>query len=61
MDKNFMAWMMKVDAALESVCGLGSSDLPDADYYSMFASGVEPRDAAEQVLEDEGFFDFIDS
>jgi hypothetical protein len=51
----FRIWMMDVDAAMLNICGLSSDDLADACYRDMFDDEVSPQEAAETVLEDEGF------
>jgi len=51
----FQTWMTKVDAAIAALCGLSHSDLADQCYADMFLDGVDPQEAAEVALEDEGF------
>jgi Family of unknown function (DUF5419) len=48
-------WMHKVDRALLKRCGLTSRDLADQCYADWFDDGMSPAEAAELVLEDEGF------
>lgn len=51
----FLRWGLDVDAALVRACGLGVLDLPDADYSSMYEDGMNPAEAARDVLEAEGY------
>ena len=51
----FEAWMKKVDQRLARVCTLTSQDLADQPYYEWFLDGLEPEEAAEETLTDEGF------
>lgn len=53
----FAEWMAAVGAELERTCGLSPAALPDTDYSSMFADEMTPREAAHEVLRDEGFYD----
>ena len=48
-------WMVDVDKALNKRCGLSSRDLADQCYADWFDDGVSPSEAADMVLEDEGF------
>lgn len=54
----FKQWMAEVDDELESICGLGHLDLPDANYRDEYDAGTTPAEMAEMVLEQEGFYDF---
>jgi hypothetical protein len=51
----FRAWMRKVDAALETLCGLGSDDLPDYSYRDAYDGGEAPISTAVAALEDVDF------
>lgn len=51
----FLAWGLKVDAALEAKCGMGVLDLPDWDYSSAYEDMSEPDEVADEVLADQGF------
>lgn len=48
-------WMQAVDAHLRSRSGLSSDDLADQTYHDWYDDGMDPIEAAEQVLENEGF------
>lgn len=50
---SFEGWMRQVDAALVSQVGLSSSDLPDQAYYDHYESGTEPKEVAQEILEEE--------
>jgi hypothetical protein len=43
---SFESWLLAVDAALERRVGLAMGDLPDADYWSLYAGGATPDQAA---------------
>lgn len=51
----FRLWMAQVDAELTCLCGLSSGDLGDICYRDMFEDGCEPREAAEECLEQNDF------
>ena len=51
----FKVWLRHVDRQVSKKCGLGCMDLPDIDYWNLWNDGVEPRDAAFEVLEEAGF------
>ena len=51
----FPQWMQKVDAEIEKICGLSSMDLADQPFHDWFDDGMDPAEAAELTLEDEGF------
>jgi len=44
-------WLVKVDAVLEGICGLGHRDLADFPIYDMWADGCSAREGAESALE----------
>jgi hypothetical protein len=52
---SFLAWMRKVDAALEARCGLTSGDLADFAYRDAFEDECDPEEVADEVLEENGF------
>jgi hypothetical protein len=52
---NFEEWMRKVNAELDELCGLSADDIADADYRSMYDSGVLPRVAAFSALCEAGW------
>jgi hypothetical protein len=51
----FTEWMRAVDQEVEIVCGLGTSDLADKPYRDWFDDEYTPAEAAQELLEDEGF------
>ena len=55
MKVTFDDYMKRVDKCLGHLCGLESSDLPDACYADYYESGVKPMACAEQVLDDLGY------
>lgn len=57
--RTFESWLDKVGAALRKKCGLSYSDLADQPYRDWFDSGMTPTQAANQVLENEGFSELI--
>tara|TARA_B100000941_G_C28479832_1_gene541460 strand:+ start:1053 stop:1244 length:192 start_codon:yes stop_codon:yes gene_type:complete len=54
---NFDIWMKEVDRELVTSCGLDSNDLPDVYYMGMFEDKVSPMEAAQDALENAGYFD----
>ncbi len=50
---SFEDWMRQVDAALVSQVGLSSSDLPDQAYRDLYDSDTEPKEVAQEILEEE--------
>jgi len=58
---NFEKYMWFVDQHIFRITmGLTHSDLADQLWMDMFLNGVSPKEAAEQALENEGFFSFVD-
>lgn len=51
----FAQWMVQVDRVIGAACGLTHLDLADWNYRDAFDSEVTPEEAAESVLEEEGF------
>ena len=51
----FSVWFGKVDDKVLDIAGVSASDLADQPYWDWFADGTTPREAAQQLLEDEGF------
>jgi hypothetical protein len=51
----FKVWMAAVDREVLAVSGLTTTDLADQPFADWFQDGVEPAEAAEMLLEDEGF------
>jgi hypothetical protein len=45
----FTVWMARVDEALDRLCGLPSSDLPDCCYADWFDDGVSSTAAARRA------------
>jgi hypothetical protein len=56
-DQEFQAWFKSVDWELKLMSGIGCNDLADREYRGAFDSGIEPREFAREILENEGFFD----
>lgn len=52
---DFHAWMDDVDLAVEALCGLSTLDLPDKTYRDWYNDGMSADEAADLVLEEEGF------
>jgi hypothetical protein len=50
--------MEQVDKAVWAMAGCSVYDLPDIDYYSLFAVGSTPQQAADAALLDAGFSRF---
>lgn len=55
--RRFMAWSRALNNILIMECGVGIEDGPDFDQAGMFEDGLSPRQAAEQVLDERGYFD----
>lgn len=51
----FRAWMRKVDAALETLSGMTSDELPDFPYRDYHDAGEPPISTAVAVLEELDF------
>ena len=49
----FVEWLDAVDAHLRRRIGLGHRDLADQSWHDWFEDGLEPAEAAQQVLEEE--------
>jgi len=54
-DKQFEAFMAKVDGCLEAICGLSNMDLPDYCYRDAFEGDEKPSYVAIEVLKYNGF------
>lgn len=54
----FEQWLREVDTALTSECGLSYLDLPDQPWRDWFDSDMTPQDAAQECLDNEGYYDF---
>ena len=53
--RKFDGWMRNVNKAIESICGLTADDLADCPFADWFEDGIEPNEAAQLVLEENGF------
>jgi len=51
----FIEWMAEVDVELVRMSTLGSMDLADQTYHDWYDSGMTPKEAALETLENEGF------
>lgn len=49
----FDAWMEQVNRALLSTAGLGSDELPDKAYRDYYDLGMDPKQVAKDVLDEE--------
>lgn len=61
MNMNYQAWEKAVDLKIRTnpaSGGLGLDDLPDADMRALHDAGVLPADAAVEILDLAGAFDF---
>lgn len=56
MEKTFEQWMEEVNVALVSMCGMGSEDLPDWNYWDAWDDGISPKSAAADVLEEAEYY-----
>lgn len=54
-ETRFALWMDDVDLAVEALCGLSTLDLPDQTYRDWYNDGLSADEAADLVLENEGF------
>ena len=56
------AWMIRLNTAVheETDYACGIHDLPDTDTWHAWNDGVNPKDWAIMVLEEEGYYDFVD-
>lgn len=48
---SFQSWMREVTASLHTLCGMTPDDLPDCPYSDWHGAGLEPDEAAAEVLE----------
>lgn len=51
-DPKFYAFMVKVDAHVDSIVGLSVMDLADYDFASAFEDGVSPKAAAKAAIKE---------
>jgi hypothetical protein len=56
-DREFRIWLDRVEASLgrKTSGQIGFSELPDWNFRDAFDDGMRPKDAAAQMLEDNGF------
>jgi len=52
----FKQWMAKVDEAVQRMCNLTCTDLPDYGYAEAFQQGRSPRTVARQAIRAAGGF-----
>jgi len=51
----FRQWMQAVDRQVQAIAFLSVHDLADQPFHDWYNDGVEPEEAAQMTLEDEGF------
>jgi len=51
----FGEWITAVDMKINNACGLTTGDLADQPYRDWYNDDIPPGEAAQRVLEDEGF------
>lgn len=56
-EQRFKAWLSDVDTILKQKIKIGSADLPDADYETMFDAEYTPIEAAHEIIIDNGCAD----
>lgn len=49
----FEMWLDKVDAAFIDITGIDRDSWPDQDYWNMYDSGLTPREAVIDAIENE--------
>lgn len=54
MGLTFDAWMTRVNAAIDKLCGCDSDDLPDYDYYNAYEDMLSPSQAARKAIRNAG-------
>lgn len=59
-DVHFAVWLEALDRAVMRRIFLGYRDLEDWDYWSAYDAGMHPKDAAIEMLEDNGYADAFD-
>jgi hypothetical protein len=57
----FHSWKAEADDACEDLCGMSLNDLPDIDYWALFAASISPRDAARQAISEAGGDDLLEA
>lgn len=55
MADTFEQWMKEVNDAIFNTAYVDSRDLPDWHYRDAFDDGMDPKDAAVEVLEEAGW------
>ncbi len=50
----FDQWMESVDVGIQEAIGVSYKDLPDQCYRAWYDDGLEPADAVQSILEEEG-------
>lgn len=55
-DQRFAAWLAKVNAECEAICGLPADCLADWGLADAFNDGMDPADAAAEVIANDGTF-----
>lgn len=55
---SFDQWRAAVDKVVQRLTGFGCDDLPDWHYAEAFSDGVEPCEAARDMLEDNNLGEF---
>lgn len=50
---NFDAWMRLLDEEVQRITGFTSGDFPDWHFVDCFEDGIEPIEAARQMLADD--------
>jgi len=53
--ENFDTWMAMVNLYVERLCGLGTDDIPDYNYWDNFNAGITPEDTAYEAVEAAGY------
>jgi len=54
---DFVTWMKLVDKVMSARVGLSTSDLGDKNYRDWYDDGTTVKEAVNDALEDEGYFD----
>lgn len=52
---SFTAWMRHVDMAVQNIAGVSVHDLADQNFRDMYEDGVSAVEAADEILENEGW------
>lgn len=54
----FSTWMRLVDRKIQARAGVSVYDLADKPFREWYDDGMDPDEAVEEILEDEGFGDY---